>query len=218
MSLTKRRQPICLYRYPPSGHCHRVHTFLSMLELPHELIDVDLKKQAQKEPSYLSKNPLGQVPMIEDGELVLSDSTAILVYLAKQYGNSQWLPDDPVGAAQVQRFLSMASGEIAHGLHAARRVKVFNAPLDHDAAEQTAQRILSVLEMALERSAFLVGTTPTIADLAVYSYVARAPEGEVSPDPFVNIRTWLARVEALPGFVPMPHARQVRLTSLEGKS
>jgi glutathione S-transferase len=71
MSLTKPRQPIFLYRYPLSGHCHQVHTFLSMLELPHELIDVDLKKQEQKEPSYLSKNSLGQVPMIEDGELVL---------------------------------------------------------------------------------------------------------------------------------------------------
>lgn len=176
MSSTKPPQPICLYHAPLSGHCHRVHTFLSMLPLPlpHELIDVDLKRLEQKEWSYLSKNSIGQVPMIEDGAQVLSDSTAILVYLVKQYGNAHWLPDDPVGAAQVQRYLSMASGEIAHGLHAARRVKVFDAPLGHGAVVQTAQRIFSVLNMALERSAFLVGTTPTIADPAVYRYVARS--------------------------------------------
>src|SRR4051794_26459122 len=90
-------QPIRLYQHPVSGHAHRVELFLSLLGLPFEKINVDLFKGEQKAPAFVAKNPFGQVPVIEDGDVTLADSNAILVYLARRYDTSgRWLPDDAV--------------------------------------------------------------------------------------------------------------------------
>lgn len=196
---------IRLYGFPLSGHSHRVEMFLSLLDVPYEFIHVDLPNKAQKTAEFLARNPRGQVPVIEDGDITLYDSTAILVYLAKRYGNSGWLPEDAVDAAKVQQFLSLASGEILEGPGKARLVKVFNAPHDYALATQKAGTLLQLLDehMAGGRS-FLVGTHPTIADIACYSYVAHAPEGGVSLTPYPHVRSWLARVESLRNFLPMP--------------
>lgn len=64
--------------------------------------------------------------------------------------------------------------------------------------------LLKVIDAELAKGPFLVGDQATIADIANYSYIAHAPEGNVSLEPYRNVRAWLARVEALPGFVPMP--------------
>ncbi|PTT88640.1 glutathione S-transferase, partial [Pseudomonas sp. HMWF005] len=99
-------QAIKLYNFPRSGHAHRVELMLSLLQLPTELILVDLAKGEHKQAPYLAINSFGQVPAIDDNGVVLADSNAILVYLAHKYGNGRWLPADPVGAARVQRWLS----------------------------------------------------------------------------------------------------------------
>jgi glutathione S-transferase len=203
MSVKQAVQPIRLYRHPLSGHAHRVELFLSLLGLPVELVEVDLKNRAQKKPEFILKNPFGQIPVIEDGDVILSDSNAILVYLALKYGDESWLPRDPEGAAAVQRFLSIAAGELAQGPAAARRVNVFGVPLDQDAARAVATRLFTILEQHLASCHFLVGTRPTIADVAGYSYIAHAPEGGISLAEYPNIRSWLDRIRALPGFVPM---------------
>lgn len=85
-------KPIKLYRFSLSGHSHRVELFLSLLGLPVELINVDLAAGAQKTPEFLEMNPFGQVPVIQDGEVTLADSNAILVYLAGKYDDGRWLP------------------------------------------------------------------------------------------------------------------------------
>lgn len=195
--------PIKLYRYALSGHSHRVQLFLSLLDLPHELIDVDLALGAHKTPEFLQMNPFGQVPVIQDGDVTLADSNAILVYLAARYGDDGWLPRNPAQAAAVQRWLSVAAGPLASGPAAARLVTVFKAPLDHKEAIARANRLFAVMERELGRSPFLAGDAPTIADVANYSYSAHAPEGDVSLAPYPSLRAWLARVEALPRFVPM---------------
>lgn len=196
-------RPLRLYRFPLSGHAHRVELFLSILGLPVELLDVDLPNGEHKQPAFLALNPLGQVPVLADGDLVLADSNAILIYLAMKYADAQWLPRDPEGAAKVQRFLSLAAGEIARGPAAARLVKVFGAPLDRDAAHAVATRLFAFLETHLSGQAYLAAPTPTIADIAAYSYIAHAPEGGISLEAYPELRAWLARVESLPGFVPM---------------
>jgi glutathione S-transferase len=196
--------PIRLYRHPLSGHSHRVELLLSVLRLPYALIDVDLAKGAHKAPEFLAKNPFGQVPVIEDGDLVLADSNAILVYLAARYDASgRWLPRDAAGAARVQRWLSVAAGQLAHGPAAARLVTLFGAKLDHAQAKATAAQLYAVLDRHLQAQPFVAGAEPTIADLALYSYTAHAPEGGVSLDPYRAVAQWLERVESLPGFVPM---------------
>ncbi|QXI15764.1 glutathione S-transferase family protein [Pseudomonas hamedanensis] len=197
-------QAIKLYNFPRSGHAHRVELMLSLLQLPTELIFVDLAKGEHKQPAYLAINSFGQVPAIDDGGVVLADSNAILVYLAQKYGNGRWLPADPVGAARVQRWLSAAAGPIAFGPAAARLVTVFGAHLNAKEAIARAHNLLKVMDVELGKTAFLAGAEPSIADVSAYSYIAHAPEGNVSLDDYGNVRAWLARVEALPGFVGMP--------------
>jgi glutathione S-transferase len=196
--------PVVLYRHPLSGHAHRVELFLSLLGLPARLVDVDLAAGAHKAPEFLRKNPFGQVPVIEDGDITLADSNAILVYLALRHDEpGAWYPRDALSSARVQQWLSAAAGPLAAGPATARLVKVFGAPLDHARAVTVAGQFLAVLDRTLAAQAFLAGAKPTIADVAIYSYTAHAPEGGVSLEPYGNVRTWLARIEALPGFVPM---------------
>ncbi len=199
---------IRLYTFPLSGHAHRVQLFLSLLNLPTELVQVDLTKGAHKTPEFLAINPLGQVPVLQDGDVILSDSNAMLVYLASKYADPSWMPRDPVNAAKIQRFLSISANEVLRGPATARLIHVFKAALDINLAHTISKRILPVLDADLDGHAFFVGDSPTIADLAIYTYVAHAPEGGVSLEDYPNIRAWLARIEALPGFVPMqasPH-------------
>lgn len=197
-------QAIKLYNFPRSGHAHRVELMLSLLELPTELIFVDLAKGEHKQPDFLKINAFGQVPAIDDQGVVLADSNAILVYLAQKYGNGRWLPTDPIGAARVQRWLSVAAGPIAFGPAAARLITVFGASFNADEVIARAHALLKVMDQELASSSYLVDNTPTIADVAAYSYIAHAPEGNVSLADYANVRAWLARIEALPGFVPMP--------------
>lgn len=195
---------IRLYRHALSGHSHRVELFLSLLSLPFDRIDVDLPRGEHKTPEFLARNPFGQVPVLEDSGVTLADSNAILVYLAKRYDESRrWLPDEPVRAARVQQWLSQAAGPLAAGPGAARLVKVFRAPLDHARAVAIADQFLHALDAALARAPFVAADEPTIADLALYAYTAHAPEGGVSLAPHSSVREWLARIEALRGFVPM---------------
>jgi len=198
---------IKLYRHPLSGHCHRVEVFLSLLQLPYELVEVDLRGGEHKQPAFRSKNALAQIPVIEDGDVTLADSNAILVYLALRYDAAgRWLPREPLAAAGVQRWLSIAAGELTYGPSALRRNKLLGAPIDRGLAEQATSNVFTVLESALAQAPFLCGGQPTIADLALYAYTARAPEGGVSLAGRAAISGWLRRIEALPGFVPMHEA------------
>jgi len=204
-SARRPAQPIRLFGTPISGHVHRVQLFLSMLGLPFEFVAVDLRQKAHRTPEFLARNPFGQVPVIEDGALTLADSNAILVYLNERYASdpAQWMPRDPLGAARVQRWFSVAAGPLAYGPAAARVMVLFDLPADPAETVSRSHLLLAVMEMHLEREPFLAGTSPTLADLANYAYVARAPEGRVSLDAYPHLRAWLARIEALPGFVPM---------------
>lgn len=195
---------IKLYRHPLSGHSHRVEAFIAILGLDAEIIDVDLANGAHKKAAYLKKNSFGQVPVLEDGDITLSDSNAILLYLATQYDTARtWLPENAVAAAQVQRFLSLAAGKIAFGPAAARLINVFGAKLDKDQVIGVAHAVLTDLELHLQNRDWLVGEHPTIADIANYAYIAHAPEGDVSLDNYDNVRAWLRRIEQQPGFVAM---------------
>ncbi|WP_417666839.1 glutathione S-transferase family protein [Roseibium sp.] len=193
-----------VYVHPLSGHSHRVVLLLSLLQLPYEIHEVDLKNCAHKTTEFLKLNPFGQVPVIDDNGVILADSTAILVYVAKKYDpEGRWLPNSPAEAAHVQRWLSVAAGEVASGPAAARLVTVFGAGLDHEAAKTKAHGLLKVVDQQLAERDYLAGPGITIADIAVYSYVAHAPEGGVNLDAYPAVRRWLSRIETRNGFVAM---------------
>lgn len=195
---------LTLYGTALSGHSHRVELFLRLLKLPYRFIDAPAPVRATAE--FLRINPLGQIPVLQDGELVLADSNAILVYLAKRYApGSGWLPDDAVEAAQVQRWLSLAAGEIAFGPARARiTARWGDTGMPQALMHKLADKVLRFMEDSLARQDFLAAPRPTLADLACYAYIAHAPEGGIALESYPHVRSWIARIQALPNFMPMP--------------
>lgn len=193
-----------LYTHELSGHSHRAVLLSALLGLDTEIIPVNLLAAAHKQPEFLARNPFGQVPVLEDSDITLYDSNAILVYLASRYDSSgRWYPNDPESRARIQIWLSKAANELANGPAAARLVTVFGAGFDHDAVIDKAHALLAIVDGQLADRDWLVGDTATIADVALYSYVAHAPEGGVDLSAYANVKGWIRRVENLPGFVAM---------------
>lgn len=194
---------IILHGSTLSGHTHRVVLLLRALRLPFRFEAADVARRTSAE--YRALNPLGQVPVLQDGALTLADSIAILVYLSKRYApGGSWLPDDAVAAAAVQRWLSIAAGEIRYGPAAARMAALWNMPEDPVAGARIAGRLLAFTEEHLSDRVWLAADHVTIADLACYSYIAHAPEGGIALHAFPAVRRWLAAVEAQPWFEAMP--------------
>ncbi|AMJ60839.1 glutathione S-transferase [Bosea sp. PAMC 26642] len=196
---------IVLHGTPRSGHAHRVELLLLALGLPHQLQAAPVA--VRRTDAFRALNALQEVPVLVDGDLILADSNAILVYLAKRYGEgTNWLPEEPVAAARVQRWLSSAAGEVMHGPATARLIVQFGIDDDIERAGRIAAKLLAFMDEHLATRVFLAADHPTIADLACYSYVAHAPEGGVPLAPYAHLRAWIARIEALPFFKAMPGA------------
>lgn len=195
---------LILYGTALSGHTHRVELFLHLLQLPYRRIEAPAA--LRQGADFLRLNPLGQIPLLQDGELVLADSNAILVYLARRYAPATgWLPDDPVGAAEVQRWLSLAAGEIAFGPASARvTARFYDTGVPPALMRKLAGKALGFMESTLGQRPFLAAERPTLADIACYAYVAHAPEGGIALEPYPLVRAWIARIQALPHFLPMP--------------
>ncbi len=197
---------IVLYGFALSGHSHRAELFLKLLDLPYRPVWIDLTKGEQKAPAYLELHPFGQVPLIDDNGTLVWDSAAILVYLAEKYGR-EWLPDDPIGRADVQHWLSVAAGPLVAGPAAARISVLFERGGDLGAMQANAHKLFATMNAFLEGGDYLACDRPTIADLAMYSYTAVAPEGGVDLAPYPNVAAWISRLEALPRFYPMQRSK-----------
>ena len=194
-----------LYTAPKSGNGYKVELFLNLLKLDFERIyvKIDYENQSHKTAEYLAINPRGQVPSLVDGDLNLWESQSILVYLAKKYADPSWLPNEPAQLAETIRWLSFSAAEV-DGLAAARRIRLFGQ--DHDLTPHQQKGIsgLRLMNAQLNKSNFLAGDRPTVADIACYPYVAMAGEGEVDIAPFSHINAWIGRIQALPGYIQLP--------------
>lgn len=193
-----------LYDLTPSGNCYKVRLFAALANIELETVPVDFTNGAHKRPPLSNLNPLGQLPVLEDGVHVIRDSQAILVYLAGVYGGLAWWPAHPQGQADIVQWLSFAGNEIQHSLCAARLVRKFGAALGLSAALEKSAVALAVLDPHLARHDWLAIGRPSIADCAVYPYVVLAAEGGVDIAPYGHVARWIDRVKALPGYLPQP--------------
>lgn len=193
-----------LYDADASGNCYKVRLFAALANIELETVAVDIPGGAHKRPPLSELNPLGQLPVLEDGAQVVRDSQAILVYLAGAYGGLAWWPAHPQGQADIVQWLSFAANEIQHSLCAARLVRKFGYALDQAAALAKSPGVLALLDTHLERHDWLALGRPTIADCAVYPYVVLAPEGDVELKPYSHVARWIERLEGLPGYLPKP--------------
>ena len=191
-----------LYLTANSGNSYKVRILLSLLGMPHERAFVDTGSKAHKQPSFFALNPRGEVPVLEDDGVVLWDSAAILVYLARRYGGEQWLPSDPAAMGEVMQWVALAGNEIQFGLQYARR-GILHDRWTAGTLEQgqaMGRVALNSLELRLKDHSWLALERPTIADVACFPYVETAPEARVPLDPYPAIQAWLARCKALPGW------------------
>jgi len=195
---------ITLYNIPMSGNCHKIRLLLSLLGLDYAIHDLDLSHAEQKSDAYLQRNPFGQAPVLDDNGIIIRDSQAILVYLASQYGSAQWWPQSPIKLAEITAWLSTAANEIANGPALLRVHHLFGREINQTMAVATAQKVLRIIDTHLSSQTWLVDNAVSIADIAIYPYIALAHQGKIDTSPYINITAWCKRIEALPNYIAMP--------------
>lgn len=195
---------ITLYEFALSGNCHKIRLLLSLLDISYRSIAVNGSEQQHKAEDFLKLNPFGQVPVLTDGNIVIRDSQAILVYLARKYGNELWLPTDAAALGEVMAWISTAANEVAMGPNRLRLHFKFGRTINLDESRQITSNLLNILQQRLDSHSWLVADQLTIADIAVYPYIALLPEGKIDLEPYPAVIAWINRIQALPGYVGMP--------------
>ncbi|MGB1884235.1 MAG: glutathione S-transferase family protein [Gammaproteobacteria bacterium] len=201
-----------LYTYEESGNSYKVRLLMSLLGIECEKIDIDLMQDIQHQPEFLAINPRGEVPVLIDGDLTLRDSSAILVYLANMHGGAPWWSGDAAEQGAIMEWLAFAASWVQYGVFTARAIVSFGISgngIPHDYSEDLepskirGQRSLEILNEHLASREWLACGRPTIDDIAVFPYVALAPMGNISLEPYASVQAWIERIKSLPRFIPI---------------
>lgn len=190
-----------------SGNCYKIKLMLEFLSLPHTWQHVDILAGETKLDTFLAINGNGKVPVLQISEHeFLSESNAILNYLAE---GSSWLPDSGLPRAKVLQwqFFEQYSHEpyIAVARYLNRYLGLPVERMDeYRSKQQGGHKALAVMERQLEESAYLVGASPSIADISLYAYTHVAHEGGFDLSGYPSIKQWLDRFSNLPRYVAMP--------------
>jgi glutathione S-transferase len=191
-----------LYDYAGSCNCYKVRLLLAQLGVPYERVPVDIFAGETLTDEYAEINPARSTPVLEVDGRYLPESNAILSFLAR---GTPYMPEDPFEQAQVVPWLIYEQTDVVPMI-GGLRFRLLTGRLtasDRDAERRRrgALEVLQALDEHLASRDFLVGRGYTIADIAVYGYTHRADEAGLELEPYPNVRAWLARVEAQPGYV-----------------
>jgi glutathione S-transferase len=201
---------ITLYDFDASADCYKLRLLLAMLKLDHVLVPVDIHPgNDHRQPAFLDLNPLGEVPVLTDGDVTLTELPAILVWLAARYDASgEFLPKEPERLAAVTQWLSLST-RLAASIGAARWSLAKTEEINLSPLQAEGRRLLRVIDEHLwfaERGGgdwLLPGPQPSLADIACFPDLALCEEAGILLLEFPAIRRWLDRVKRIPGFVPM---------------
>lgn len=205
-----------LYNYVLSGNCYKVRLLASLLDVTYESIAVDFHPgQEHKSEKLLKISPAGTLPIMLVDDLVLTETSAMLAWIAVKFDaqKSWWPTDDATLMTEVMQWLGFAS-DLTATVGEARLYSMLNREVDIDRVLAGAAKALRLLESRLTEqsirgSGWLVGETPTIADIACFPYTALAPDAGIEHDDYPAIRNWLYAVRSLDGFVTMPGIHEV---------
>ncbi len=193
---------ITLYNLPLSLNCYKVRLLLSLLGVEYQRRPIDLLNGEQKTTSFLALNPFGEVPVLTEGSLALRDSQAILVWLARKYGNDSWMPRDPDQEAVVNAWLAAAAYELRLGPYDARLAKHFpSLCVNVNTVRQRSDIALNLYDDRLKNRQWIAQDHPTVADVAAFPALSQCGDGDISLKGYDAIEGWLERVRGLPGFV-----------------
>ena len=193
-----------LYNVAYSGNSYKVRLLLAQLGLPYETIEVDILNGGSRTAEFLKINPNGRTPVLDDNGFLLAESNAILAYLAHR---TKYLPDDQKKSALIfqwmffeqyshEPYIATSRFWIQHKSDSPEKVALVESKRDGGWAA------LKVMEDHLSKNDFFVRDY-SIADIGLFAYTHVSHEGGFPLDQFPNIRKWIDRVKAQPGFVPM---------------
>lgn len=195
-----------LYGDSRSGNCYKIKLLAALLDIRLVWIGIDILAGDTHNDDFLGRNPNGKIPLLEldDGQF-LAESNAILNYLAE---GTDWLPNDRLARAQVLQWQFFEQYSHEPYIAVARFISLYlGLPVDRRAEYESRKaggyRALDVMERQLSQSHWLVGDSPTIADISLYAYTHVAHEGGFDLESYPAIRAWLARIANLPGYVPI---------------
>jgi len=181
-----------LYSFSITPNNRKVEAFIKHFDLPVEIHSMGFRDGENKTEAYLKMNPLGKAPLLVDGDFTLWESNAILTYLATKYPETNALPTDPQGRADVDRWLHWQGCHLIQGIIAFR-----------DDPEQAAEDFvpyLDLLEGQLEGRDFLCGDL-TVVDFAVSPYTMSKMGRKVDYSGHPNVAAWRERCLQLKGIV-----------------
>lgn len=220
---------LTLYDRTRSGNCYRARLMLGLLGVeyrrvpiataggasifhgkshlglpdhPDQLaLDGNTGAMSNRSEWFLKLSPRGQVPVLVDGDNVVWDSSAIVVYLARKFGGTSWLPSDE-SEAYVQQWVTLSQNELLYGLAQCRGIMNMGRPGDLEACRTLGRAGLDAMAATLIDREWLALDRPTIGDVCCFPYVALSPDLGIPLDgPYAAVARWIRRVEALPGFV-----------------
>lgn len=193
-----------LYTHPLSANAHKVKLLLGYLGTPYGERDVDIPGGEQHGAAFRAISSLGQIPVLDDGDIRLRDAQAILVYVAGCYDAARtWWPTAALEQGLIAQWLSFAALELQNGINLARLYHLLGAPCDLPAALAQGEKTLQLLEDRLSNRDWLEIGQPTIADCACAPFPARAAEAGHDLANYPAVRAWIDRLRALPGFTGM---------------
>ena len=205
-----------LYDYVLSGNCYKIRLFAALLQIEYHPVAVDFHPGLEHKSELMRKlNPAGTLPVLTTDNLTLTETPAMLVWMASQFDNDKkWYPvENSNTMATVTQWLSF-SARLTSTISALRLHTMLNRPVDKDHAIAGATQALRELEahlteQQLRGTAWLAGQQATIADIACFPYVALSPDANIEHDAYPAIRNWLYAIKSLPGFITMPGIHQL---------
>lgn len=192
-----------------SINAYKVRLLLNMLDLSFELVEIDMYGGEHKREPFLSLNPFGQMPAMEDGDFFIADSHACLVYLARKYdGSGRWLPSDAESEAKVAEWLSKSANEIHQGpwMKRAKIRRPDAITLPDDEIDARCDHVLGIMDRHLRDRGWLALDHVTIADISCYGPISLLDISGYDTSRWSGVRAWMDRIAALPGAIDIDGA------------
>jgi len=193
---------ITIYNMPLALNCYKVRLLCSLLNIEYHREPIDLLKDEHKTPEFLALNSFSQLPVLKNGDFILRDSQAILVWLARKYGDDTWMPSDPDREATVNSWLAAAGYELRLGPYDARLAKLFPwLCVNADTVNEQSEKALRLFNDRLSGRDWIALDTPTVADIAAFPAISQCGDGDISLANYGAVAAWTDRVRLLPGFI-----------------